>query len=96
MSSPAVSSHEARQPVYLGPRFLDVFAWFAADSQLLPGGSIELAPELWKAEKINEATMGGGGNKNISNIDTQKFKFMLSSTSSINLASKLWLSHTEH
>lgn len=60
----------------------------------MPGGSIELAPELWKAEKINEATMGGK-NKNISNIDTQQFNFMLSSSSSINLASKLWLSDTE-
>lgn len=60
----------------------------------MPGGSIGLAPELWKAEKINEATMGGAGG-DISNIDTQKLNFMLPSTSSINLASKLWLSDTE-
>lgn len=71
MSSPAVSSHEDRQPVYLGPRFLDVSAWFAAVSQLMPGGDIELAPELWKAESINEATMGGK-HKDVSNNDTQK------------------------
>lgn len=58
--SPAVSSHEGGQPVYLGPRFLDASAWFAAVSQLMPGGGIELAPELWKAERINEATMEGG------------------------------------
>lgn len=36
VSSPAVSSHEARRLVYLGPRFLDVSAWFAAISQLSP------------------------------------------------------------
>lgn len=71
MSSPAVSSHEGRQPVYLGPRFLDVSAWFAAVSQLMPGGGIELAPGLWKAERINEATMRGK-HKVIGNIDTQK------------------------
>lgn len=38
---------------------------------------------------------GGQGEQNISNNDTAKFNFMLLSISSINFASKLWLSDTE-
>lgn len=105
--SPAVSSHEARQPVYLGPRFLDVSACFATDSQLMPGGGVELAPELWKAEKINEATVGEKKTRlyTIMTHKRQKNMQLYLNYSSISgcgrplpliLASKLWLPDMEN
>lgn len=51
-SSPAMSSYEAWQRVYLGCHFLDVSAWFGTDYQLMAGGFIELAAQLqrWRGK----------------------------------------------